>query len=164
MDHAAESKKQRSAKEQESLERSKNPGIAENKPGHQSAAKKHTRSAKKTPLKPSSRTNEQEIENLLASDEATREDIEAALRRLRNEIAERKQVEEALREKSDELDRFFALVPDLVCIASLDGYFKKLSDAWEKTLGFTKAELLSCHVSHYSDLKKSQSNDGFKIE
>ena len=143
MDHAAESKKQRSAKEQESLERSKNPGIAENKPGHQSAAKKHTRSAKKTPLKPSSRTNEQEIENLLASDEATREDIEAALRRLRNEIAERKQVEEALREKSDELDRFFALVPDLVCIASLDGYFKKLSDAWEKTLGFTKAELLS---------------------
>ena len=143
MDHAAKSKKQRSAKEQESLERSKNPGIAENKPGHQSAAKKQTRSAKKTPLKPSSRTIEQEIENLLSSDEATRADMAVALRRLENEIAERKQVEESLREKSDELDRFFALVPDLVCIASLDGYFKKLSDAWEKTLGFTKAELLS---------------------
>jgi two-component system, cell cycle sensor histidine kinase and response regulator CckA len=143
MDHSAKSKKQRSAEEQESVERSEKPGIAKNNLGHQSAAKKQTRSAKKTPVKPSSQTIEQEIEYLLSSDESTRADIEATLRRLRNEIEESKQVEESLREKSYELDRFFALVPDLVCIASTDGYFKKLNDAWKKTLGFTKAELLS---------------------
>jgi len=45
-----------------------------------------------------------------------------------------------------ELDRFFTLVPDLVCIASIDGHFKKLNLAWEHTLGFTESELLSAPI------------------
>ncbi len=43
----------------------------------------------------------------------------------------------------DELDRFFTLSLDLMCIADVDGYFRKLSKAWEKTLGYTLGELTS---------------------
>jgi PAS domain S-box-containing protein len=40
-------------------------------------------------------------------------------------------------------DGFFDLVPDLLCIASPDGYFKKLNASWERTLGFSRQELLA---------------------
>jgi two-component system response regulator len=40
------------------------------------------------------------------------------------------------------LNDFFELVPDLLCVVSADGCLKKLNEAWEKTLGFSTAELL----------------------
>jgi PAS domain S-box-containing protein len=53
-------------------------------------------------------------------------------------------LEDKSRQESKELYPFFDLVPDLLCIASAaDGYFKELNPAWEKTLGFTREELLS---------------------
>jgi two-component system, cell cycle sensor histidine kinase and response regulator CckA len=92
-------------------------------------------------VKPSSRSIEQEIENLLASDEATRADMAVALRKLEHEIADRKQVEKSLREKTDELDRYFTLGLDLLCIADTDGYFRRLNPEWERTLGYKLSEL-----------------------
>lgn len=50
---------------------------------------------------------------------------------------ERKRTEEVL-------DRFFTLSIDLLCIAGLDGYFKRLNPAWERTLGYTVEYLISC--------------------
>jgi diguanylate cyclase (GGDEF)-like protein/PAS domain S-box-containing protein len=42
-----------------------------------------------------------------------------------------------------ELERFFALSIDMLCIAGFDGYFKLVNSAWETTLGFSIEEMLS---------------------
>lgn len=45
--------------------------------------------------------------------------------------------------QTDELGRFFELSVDLVGIAGTDGRFKRVGNAWERTLGFSREELLS---------------------
>jgi PAS domain S-box-containing protein len=40
-------------------------------------------------------------------------------------------------------ERFFALSLDMLCIAHFSGYFIKLNEAWEQTLGFSREELQS---------------------
>ena len=42
---------------------------------------------------------------------------------------------------ADELETFFNLSPDLLCVASLDGHFLRLNPAWTRVLGFEDAEL-----------------------
>jgi PAS domain S-box-containing protein len=40
-------------------------------------------------------------------------------------------------------ERFFDLSVDMLCLASVDGYFKVLNQAWSDTLGYQDGELLS---------------------
>ena len=47
-----------------------------------------------------------------------------------------------LKEQERELDNFFRLSVDLLCIADLEGNFIKISESFPKALGFTKAEIL----------------------
>ncbi len=74
------------------------------------------------------------------------------------DISERKRVEDALREKTDELDRFFSVNLDLLCIADTDGNFRRLNVAWERTLGYTREELMAhkfLDFIHPDDLEKT---------
>jgi PAS domain S-box-containing protein len=43
----------------------------------------------------------------------------------------------------EELDQFFALSLDMLCISNLDGYIHRLNPAWERTLGVSPAEICS---------------------
>ncbi len=38
-------------------------------------------------------------------------------------------------------EALFTLSVDMLCVAGYDGYFKRLNPAWNRTLGFTEAEL-----------------------
>ncbi|HEX5437959.1 MAG TPA: PAS domain S-box protein [Gemmatimonadaceae bacterium] len=40
-------------------------------------------------------------------------------------------------------ERFFAISLDMLCFLDFDGHFKRLNPAWERTLGFTREELMS---------------------
>jgi PAS domain S-box-containing protein len=59
-------------------------------------------------------------------------DIELALCRL-----------DAARAVRELEDRFFTESVDMLCFLDFNGYFKRLNPAWERTLGFTRQELMS---------------------
>ncbi len=57
------------------------------------------------------------------------------------QIHEREKTEETLRRATEELDRFFSVTLDLLCIADTSGHFRRLNIEWEKTLGYPIREL-----------------------
>ncbi len=75
--------------------------------------------------------NEEEIQLL----NSLAEDISFAVEFLR--------VEQQRRQAEVERDLLFNYSIDLFCVAGFDGFFKQMNPAWEKTLGWTTAELTS---------------------
>lgn len=63
-------------------------------------------------------------------------ELEASNRQLTTETEERKRIEEALRAKTDELEKFFSVSADMLCIANSDGTFLKVNRAFEDVLGY----------------------------
>ncbi|MCU0559082.1 MAG: ATP-binding protein [Desulfobacterales bacterium] len=71
----------------------------------------------------------------------------------------RQSAEESLRQKTEELDRFFNVTLDLLCIANTGGYFLRLNPAWEKILGYSREELMAksfFEFVHPDDLGKTR--------
>ena len=56
----------------------------------------------------------------------------------------------------DELERFFGLSIDMLCIAGFDGYFKLVNSAWEATLGFSVEEMLSRPFEEFLKRQKAR--------
>jgi len=57
------------------------------------------------------------------------------------DITERTMAEEALKSTTEELNMYFTNALDLFCIADTEGFFRRLNNAWETTLGFPLEEL-----------------------
>ncbi len=71
----------------------------------------------------------------------------------------RRSAEENLRQKTEELDQFFSVTLDLLCIANTDGYFLRLNPAWERILGYTHEELMTKQffdLVHPDDLERTR--------
>ncbi len=58
---------------------------------------------------------------------------------MHKDVSEHKHVEL----ERDQYCKFFTVSSDLMCIADLKGYFRKVNPAFKKTLGYTETELLS---------------------
>jgi len=74
------------------------------------------------------------------------------------DISDRKQIELDLQRTTEELNNFFGLALDLLCIVDLEGHFLRLNGQWEKTLGYTLAEIQDhsfLHYIHPEDLSKT---------
>ncbi|WP_316804114.1 PAS domain S-box protein [Pedobacter nototheniae] len=65
-----------------------------------------------------------------------------------------------------DLEYFFELSPDLLCVAGYDGYFKKINPAVSKTLGYSHAELMAAPINsfvHPADRERTaQKRDGLR--
>ncbi len=58
------------------------------------------------------------------------------------DITERKRAEAELLQKSEEIERFFIVALDLLCIADNHGTFLRVNRSWERTLGYSMEELV----------------------
>jgi PAS domain S-box-containing protein len=57
------------------------------------------------------------------------------------DITESREYDNKLHERTGELNRFFEIALDLLCIADMDGNFRRLNRSWETTLGYPLEEL-----------------------
>ena len=55
----------------------------------------------------------------------------------------KKNTEERRHKKSEELDQFFNISLDMLCVANTDGYFISLNPSFESVLGYTTQELMA---------------------
>ncbi len=60
---------------------------------------------------------------------------------IHRDITLRKKNEEALKQKSEEMERFFTVTLDLLCIIDTEGYFIRVNREWERILGYSMDEL-----------------------
>ncbi len=74
------------------------------------------------------------------------------------DISDRRQAEDRLLASKKELEQFFAMDLDLLCITDLESHFLRLNQGWEGTLGYPTAELLGkpfLEFVHPDDISKT---------
>ncbi|NJP06546.1 MAG: PAS domain S-box protein [Chloroflexaceae bacterium] len=87
---------------------------------------------------PSERSLEQELDNLLSSDAATRADLAVVLQRLKTELDERKRTEETLRK----FQRAVEQSPNSIVITDTEGRIEYVNPRFVQITGFTVEEAL----------------------
>jgi diguanylate cyclase (GGDEF)-like protein/PAS domain S-box-containing protein len=68
-----------------------------------------------------------------------------------------------LTREANRRQRWFEMSNDMLCEATQDGYFTELNDAWEKTLGWTREELIATpyiELIHPDDVEASRAEAG----
>jgi PAS domain S-box-containing protein len=71
----------------------------------------------------------------------------------------KRSAEQMLRQKTEELDQFFSVTLDLLCVANTEGYFLRLNPAWERSLGYSREELMTkrfLDFVHPDDLQRTR--------
>ncbi|HAT72618.1 MAG TPA: hybrid sensor histidine kinase/response regulator [Elusimicrobia bacterium] len=96
-------------------------------------AEKHVKAVFSTP--------EEENEHLRRHTQIIALKLERTVAKLQEALAVQEQSEEALRLKTGELEKFFSVALDLLCITDAEGNFRPLNPAWERALGYTQLEL-----------------------
>jgi len=77
---------------------------------------------------------------------------------LLNEIEERKRIESELMQRTEELENFFNLSLDLLCIGDPEGNLVKVSQSWENMLGYPLEEIQNSKLIKYihpEDIEKT---------
>ena len=107
-------------------------------------------------VRPSLRSIEKEIDDLLAADATTRADIAVALRRLEQEIAERQRLEEALRESEALFRSQFEFGNIGIAITSVGKRWLRVNLRLGEMLGYSEEELGQrtwAEMTHPDDLE-----------
>ena len=65
------------------------------------------------------------------------------------EITKQKETELELERKKEEIERFFDIIPEILCIADMDGNFIKINSAWSKALGYPMETLLQSKFTDF---------------
>lgn len=63
-----------------------------------------------------------------------------------SDVSQQKRLQDELVAQHDELERFFSLAIEMLCITNTDGYFLKVNKAWEDVLGYNTAEIESRNI------------------
>ena len=76
-----------------------------------------------------------------------------------NELSKQFASEIKRKQLEEELSRIFKSAPDVICVAGLDGYYKKVNPAMSELLGYSEEELLNTPIIefvHPADKQKTQ--------
>jgi PAS domain S-box-containing protein len=88
-------------------------------------------------------TDDRTLERLAAAEPTGHVLRPFAERELRVGLATALRAASACRAATELEERFFDVTLDMLCCLGFDGYFRRLSAAWERVLGFTRAELMA---------------------
>ena len=127
-------------------------------------------------VEPSERSIEKELENLLATDEATRADMAVALQKLQKEVQERLRAEEALRESENRFrtlykeskqreqlyESLLKSTPDAVAIYNLTGEATYINPTFTQIFGFTMKDVKEKRIPFVLESEKDRTKTGYE--